>query len=278
MRPTGAALAADIEGVDLAQPLPPAMVEAIRQAWADHLVLRFRGQSLDDEQLMRFSALFGELDLAPVIAAARVKIAGEDRYVEFSRGGSSLRIGNLQHHRQRRRDRRARRLRSDLAHRYVVQPGAADGQRALRARSPGLGRRHRVCQYVSRLRRPCPKTCGSGSRAGYVDTIRAATARENCAAAIPRSAIRARLPAPIIRSSAPIRSPAARRCSSAAAATLTSRASISLTATLCSTHCGNTRPSPNSPGISNGASVTLSCGTIAASCIAATNSTRMRAG
>jgi alpha-ketoglutarate-dependent taurine dioxygenase len=87
VRPTGAALAADIEGVDLAQLLPPAMVEAIRQAWAENLVLRFRGQSLDDERLMRFSALFGELDLAPVIAAARVKIAGEDRYVDSAAEG-----------------------------------------------------------------------------------------------------------------------------------------------------------------------------------------------
>ena len=87
VRPTGAALAADIEGVDLSQPLPPATVAAIKQAWADHLVLRFRGQWLDDDQLMRFSALFGELDLAPVIAAARVKIAGEDRYVDSAAEG-----------------------------------------------------------------------------------------------------------------------------------------------------------------------------------------------
>ena len=88
VRPTGAALAADIEGVDLSQPLPPATVAAIKQAWADHLVLRFRGQRLDDDQLMRFSALFGELDLAPVIAAARVKIAGEDRYVDSAEEGN----------------------------------------------------------------------------------------------------------------------------------------------------------------------------------------------
>jgi taurine dioxygenase len=87
VRPTGAALGADIDGVDLARPLPPPVVEAIKQAWADHLVLRFRGQHLDDDQLMRFSALFGELDLAPVIAAARVKVPGEDRYVESALEG-----------------------------------------------------------------------------------------------------------------------------------------------------------------------------------------------
>src|SRR5215471_21651608 len=85
VRPTGAALGADIQGVDLAQKLAPEAVDAIKQAWADHLVLRFRGQRLDDDQLMRFSAHFGELDWAPVIAASRVKVSGEDRYVESAR-------------------------------------------------------------------------------------------------------------------------------------------------------------------------------------------------
>ena len=87
VKPTGAALGADIEGVDLARELSLDAVDAIKQAWADHLVLRFRGQRLDDEQLMRFSAHFGELDWAPVIAASRVRIPGEDRYVESAEEG-----------------------------------------------------------------------------------------------------------------------------------------------------------------------------------------------
>jgi taurine dioxygenase len=69
VRPTGAALAADIEGVDLAGPLSPETMAAIKAAWSDHLVLRFRGQSLSDDDLMRFSRQFGELDWAPVAAA-----------------------------------------------------------------------------------------------------------------------------------------------------------------------------------------------------------------
>jgi taurine dioxygenase len=86
-RPTGAALGADIGGVDLARELSPEAVDAIKQAWSDHLVLRFRGQRLDDDQLMRFSAYFGELDWAPVIAASRAKVPGEDRYVESAEQG-----------------------------------------------------------------------------------------------------------------------------------------------------------------------------------------------
>src|SRR5580704_817724 len=68
VRPTGAALAADIEGVDLADALSPKTMGAIKKAWGDHLVLRFRGQSLNDDDLLRFSRQFGELDWAPVAA------------------------------------------------------------------------------------------------------------------------------------------------------------------------------------------------------------------
>ena len=68
VRRSGAALAADIEGVDLAGPLPSETLAAIKQAWGDHLVLRFRGQRLSDDDLMRFSRALGELDWAPVAA------------------------------------------------------------------------------------------------------------------------------------------------------------------------------------------------------------------
>src|SRR5262245_51589144 len=68
VRPTGAALAADVDGVDLAGGLTPETMEAVRQAWADHLVLRFRSQHLADDDLMRFSRQLGELDWAPIAA------------------------------------------------------------------------------------------------------------------------------------------------------------------------------------------------------------------
>jgi taurine dioxygenase len=86
VRPTGAALGADIEGIDLARPLIPDTVAFIRRAWGDHLVLRFRGQTLSDDDLMRVSRHFGELDWAPV-AAARVRMPGEDRYLEVAPEG-----------------------------------------------------------------------------------------------------------------------------------------------------------------------------------------------
>src|SRR4051812_26204017 len=66
VRPIGAALSAEIEGVDLAMPLAADALDSIKRAWGEHLVLRFRGQTLSDDDLMRFSRHFGELDWAPV--------------------------------------------------------------------------------------------------------------------------------------------------------------------------------------------------------------------
>jgi taurine dioxygenase len=63
--PTGAALGAEIRGIDLRQ-VNAAAFDAIHQAWLDHSVLLFRGQSLSPDDLIAFSRLFGGLDHAPV--------------------------------------------------------------------------------------------------------------------------------------------------------------------------------------------------------------------
>ncbi|MBV8187294.1 MAG: TauD/TfdA family dioxygenase [Alphaproteobacteria bacterium] len=68
IQPTGGALAADVHGVDLSKPVSDALFQRIADAWAEHLVLRFSGQKLDDHVLMAFSARFGELDRVPVAA------------------------------------------------------------------------------------------------------------------------------------------------------------------------------------------------------------------
>lgn len=68
--PTQAALGADITGVDLSQPLSAEAFGTIHRAWMQHLVLRFRGQSLSDDQLLGFSRHFGPLDRNPRHAKA----------------------------------------------------------------------------------------------------------------------------------------------------------------------------------------------------------------
>ena len=57
--PTGAALGAEITGIDLSLPIPDDVKDALRKAWADHLVIFWRGQKVDDEQLLDISGVFG---------------------------------------------------------------------------------------------------------------------------------------------------------------------------------------------------------------------------
>lgn len=85
VRPLGAAIGAEIPGVDLTK-LDETAFAAIARAWLDRLVLRFRGQQLTDAQLMAFSGRFGPLDRVPVRAAgvltnddARLAVAPEAR-------------------------------------------------------------------------------------------------------------------------------------------------------------------------------------------------------
>ena len=69
--PFAAGLGADIGGVDIREPLGTADRDQIRAAWLDNLVLRFRGQKMDDAQHMAFTRQFGELEFNPGALIAR---------------------------------------------------------------------------------------------------------------------------------------------------------------------------------------------------------------
>lgn len=56
------ALGAEVSGIDLRAPIDDATFAELRQAWHEHLVLRFRGQRLSDPELLAFSRRLGELD------------------------------------------------------------------------------------------------------------------------------------------------------------------------------------------------------------------------
>ena len=68
IRPLTGAIGADVENVDLGS-LSDADFAKIEQAWYQHLVLRFRGQKINDVELMEFSRRFGQLDRIPIRAA-----------------------------------------------------------------------------------------------------------------------------------------------------------------------------------------------------------------
>jgi len=72
--PSGCRLGADVRGVDLRKPLAAGDADAVRAAWYEHLVLRFRGPPLGDEELIAFSRTFGALD--------RSALSGVGRYAD----------------------------------------------------------------------------------------------------------------------------------------------------------------------------------------------------
>ena len=78
--PSGGPLAAEIQGVDFALPVPEDVKEALRKAWADHMVLLFRGQEIDDDHLLAASGVFGP----PHDAASRKYHLGVGQKVDDS--------------------------------------------------------------------------------------------------------------------------------------------------------------------------------------------------
>src|SRR5215468_10693669 len=73
--PTGAALGAEIGGVDLKR-LDDASFARLLQAWHDHSVVLVRDQQLGDRDLIAFSRRLGDLDWAPVQENGRRFVEG----------------------------------------------------------------------------------------------------------------------------------------------------------------------------------------------------------
>jgi taurine dioxygenase len=95
IRPTGAALGAEVEGVDL-RALDDDTFAAIQRAWLEHQVLLFRNQALTDEDLVAFSRRFGDLDEAPVQETGRRFVDGHPEiYVVSNVVQDGVAIGSL---------------------------------------------------------------------------------------------------------------------------------------------------------------------------------------
>lgn len=93
--PTGAALGAEIIGADL-RSVSEREFAQIHRAWIENLVLLFRGQKLDDDDLIRFSRRFGALDWAPVQETGRRFVEGKPEiYVVSNVTENGVPIGSL---------------------------------------------------------------------------------------------------------------------------------------------------------------------------------------
>jgi taurine dioxygenase len=95
IRPTGAALGAEVQDVDL-RALADETFAAVYRAWLDHQVLLFRDQTLTDEDLVTFSRRFGDLDEAPVQETGQRYVEGyPEIYVVSNVVQDGVAIGSL---------------------------------------------------------------------------------------------------------------------------------------------------------------------------------------
>ncbi len=82
--PLTSAVGADVEGVDLSQPLSPAEVKTLVHGW--HTIgqglLRFRGRTLSSEDVVRFSSYFGRLEIYRL--RPEIQVEGHPELVNIS--------------------------------------------------------------------------------------------------------------------------------------------------------------------------------------------------
>ncbi len=69
--PSGQGVGADIVGIDLREPLSRDDARGLKAAWHEHLVLRFRGQRLSDDELVARTRELGEPDKIPALSASK---------------------------------------------------------------------------------------------------------------------------------------------------------------------------------------------------------------
>jgi taurine dioxygenase len=93
--PSGAALAAEVKGIDLDR-LTDEAFDFVHAAWLEYQTLLFRGQHLTDADLIAFSRRFGSLDQAPVQETGRRFVEGlPEIYVVSNVVENGVAIGSL---------------------------------------------------------------------------------------------------------------------------------------------------------------------------------------
>jgi taurine dioxygenase len=94
VQPVTPNIGAEVEGVDLAQPLSDETVQELHDALIEHLVLFFRDQDLTFEQHKRFGRYFGELHIHPTAPSPE----GHPEILRIHADGNTKRIAGDKWH------------------------------------------------------------------------------------------------------------------------------------------------------------------------------------
>lgn len=98
LRPLSSSLGMEVLGLDLRESQPGSVIEALRAAWHEHVILLFRGQDLTHEQHVAFSRSFGPLDSHDAIPKFRHPEHPEVLLVtNYESGGKRLAVGRQWH-------------------------------------------------------------------------------------------------------------------------------------------------------------------------------------
>ena len=94
VRQLGSTIGAEISGVDLADELPDAVIDELRDALHAYKVVFFRDQPLTPERHVAFARRFGELEVHPFIPSN----TGQPELVRFEKSADAAGYENLWHH------------------------------------------------------------------------------------------------------------------------------------------------------------------------------------
>ena len=92
VHPVGSAIGAEVQDVDLAQPVDPALKTELNRALLDWKVLFFRNQQITPEQHRDFGRLWGELEVHPFLPAGNLP-----EVVRFAKDESTKGVENIWH-------------------------------------------------------------------------------------------------------------------------------------------------------------------------------------
>lgn len=79
--PVAVGFGAQVEGLDISAPIPPALAVELRSLWLERGLVLFRGQAIDDAAQVRLTEIFGP---APIHKASNTHVPSQRELITIS--------------------------------------------------------------------------------------------------------------------------------------------------------------------------------------------------